>query len=341
MILHNALGIDFGTDTIKICDRKNRITVCEKNMIAVRGENRVIAIGDAAYEMYEKTPVDVKAGCPMRNGVIADAKNAETVLSYLLKKNKHFFSGQPSVYIAVPRDISAVEKRAYYNVLNGTIHARRTFLVDKGLADNIGVGVSMTSPRASMLVNIGAGTTEISVVADGKVLISKTLQLGGQNLDNDIVTMARRMFHLNIGSKTAVLLKKRLAYVLDGPADSMTVFGISAISGLPVSAEISSAAVSMAIQPTIEQIGQEVFGILDRLPPQFYNDIMEAGLCLVGGTSLLTNLSEYFRRILGVRISLVREPGLTTLNGIQIIMNNPELANNYTYSLKDLTGTTL
>lgn len=341
MILHNALGIDFGTDTIKICDRKNRVTVCEKNMIAIRDENSVIAIGDTAYEMYEKTPVNVAASCPMKNGVIADAKNAETVLSYLLKKNKHFLSGQPSIYIAVPRDISAVEKRAYYNVLNGTIHARKTFLVDKGIADNIGVGVSMSSPRASMLVNIGAGTTEISVAADGKILLSKTLQIGGQNLDEDIITMARRMFHLNIGTKTAIILKNRLAYVLDGPADSMTVYGISAISGLPVSAEISSMAVSMAITVTIDRIIQELKGILDRLPPQFYNDIMEAGLCLVGGTSLIPNLPDYFRRELRIPISLVREPGLTTLSGIQMIMNSPELAEKYTYSLKDLTETTL
>lgn len=336
----NALGIDFGTDTIKICDRKNRITVCEKNMIAVRDKSHVIAIGDAAYDMFEKTPVNVEAGCPMTHGVIAQARNAETVLSYLLKKHKKFLGGQPAVFIAVPRDISAVEKRAYYNVLNGTIRARKTFLVDKGIADTIGVGVSMESPRASMLVNIGAGTTEISIAAGGKILISKTLQIGGQTLDRDIATMARRMFHLHIGAKTAAVLKNRLSYVIDGPADSLTVYGISTISGLPVSEEITSMAVSTAIIGTINEIIAELKGILDRLPPQFYRDIMEAGLCLTGGTSLIPNLSEYVRRELGVPISMVREPGLTTLRGIQMIMNRPDFAD-YTYSLKDLTGTTL
>jgi len=340
MILNNALGIDFGTDTIKICDRKNRITVCEKNMIAVRGGQNVIAIGDAAYDMYEKTPSDVTASCPMIHGVIAEQKNAETVLSYLLKKNKHFLGGQPSVYIAVPRDISSVEKRAYYNVLNGTIRARKTYLVDKGLADTIGVGVSIESPRASMLVNIGAGTTEISVAAGGKILISKTLQLGGHKLDEDIITMVRRMFHVNIGRKTAALLKNRLAYMIDGPADSVVVYGISTISGLPVSAEITSIAVSMAVTGTIEDIAEELKGILDRLPPQYYSDIMEAGLCLTGGTSLIPNLADYMRRELSVPISMVREPGLATLRGIQMIMNDPKLAQ-YTYSLKDLTETRL
>lgn len=338
-MLHNALGIDFGTDTVKICDRKNRITVCEKNMIAVRG-SRVIAIGDAAYDMYEKTPVNVKAECPMVHGVIAQQKNAETVLSALIRRSHHFLSGRPAIYIAVPRDISAVEKRAYYNVLSGTVQARKIFLVDKGIADTIGVGVSMESPRASMLVNIGAGTTEISVAAGGKILLSKTLQLGGHKLDEDIATMVRRMFHLNIGMKTAAILKNRLSYMIDGPADSLTVFGISTISGLPVSAEISSMAVSLAIAGTIEAIAGELRGIIDRLPPQFHRDILEAGLCLTGGTSLIPNLSDYMRRELGIPIAMVREPGLTTLRGIQAVMNHPELSQ-CTFSLKDLTGTTI
>lgn len=339
-MLNNTLGIDFGTDTIKICDRKNRITVCEKNMIAIRNDNRIIAIGDSAYDMYEKTPMDVKASCPMKNGVIAEARNAEIVLSHLLKKHKHFMSGKPVVYIAVPRDISAVEKRAYYNVLNGTVHAKKILLVDKGIADNIGVGVSMASPRASMLVNIGAGTTEISVVAGGKVLLSRTLSIGGNVLDDEIVKMVRRMFHINIGTKTAVRLKNRLAYVGDGPAASMGVYGISAVSGLPDHAEITSMAISAAITDTIDHLSDELKGILDRLPPQFYHDIMEAGLCLCGGSSLIFNISDYLHSKLGIPISIVREPGLTTLRGIQQIMSSPELSE-YTYSLKDLTGSVI
>ena len=244
------------------------------------------------------------------------------------------------VYIAVPRDISSVEKRAYYNVLNGTIHAKKICLVDKGIADNIGVGVSMTSPRASMLVNIGAGTTEISVVAGGKVLLSRTLPLGGNAQDQEIIKIVRRMFQLNIGSRTAARLKNRLAYVGDGPADSMDVYGISTISGLPDSAEITSMAVNAAITDTIDQIAAELRGILDRLPPQFYHDILEAGLCLAGGTSLIYNLAEYLRNQIGIPISIVKEPGLTTLRGIQQIMSVPELSE-YTYSLRDLTGSVI
>lgn len=339
-MLHNAIGIDFGTDTIKICDSKMNISVCEKNMIAIRDNQQIIAIGDAAYNMYGKTPVNVIASCPMVRGVIAEQKNAQAVLSYLLKKHKHILNGHPTVYIAVPRDISSVEKRAYYNVLNNTIRAGRTLLVDKGLADTIGVGVSPSSPRASMLVNIGAGTTEISVVTGGKVLISKTLQMGGQKLDEDIITMLRRMYHLCIGRRTAVQLKNQLAYMIDGPANTSVICGISAISGLPVSQEVTAAVVSCAITDTIEIITGELKGILDRLPPQYYNDIQEAGLCLAGGTSLIPNLADYMRRELKIPVLMVREPGLTTLRGIQFIMNHQELQE-YTYSLKDLTETTL
>ena len=339
-MLQNALGIDFGTDTIKICDSKMNISVCEKNMIAIRDDLHVIAIGDAAYNMYGKTPENVTASCPMVRGVIADQKNAQVVLNYLLKKHKHILSGRPTVYIAVPGDISSVEKRAYYNVLNNTIRAGRTYLVDKGLADTLGAGVSVSSPRASMLVNMGAGTTEISVVTGGKILISKTLQIGGQKLDEDIITMVRRMYHLCIGNRTAVQLKNQLSYMIDGPANTSVIFGISAVSGLPVSQEVTAAVVSCAITDTIETITKELQGILDRLPPQYYNDIQEAGICLTGGTSLIPNLADYLRRELKVPILMVREPGLATLRGIQVIMKHPELTE-YTYSLKDLTETML
>ena len=338
MAFHHALGIDFGTDTIKICDKKNRFTVCEKNMIAIRDEKRVIAIGDAAYEMFEKTPMNVRAACPMARGVIAEARNAEIVLSHLLKKHKSILSGRPAIFIAVPRDISAVEKRAYYTVLINIVPENKIYLVDKGIADNLGVGVSMDSQRASMLVNMGAGTTEVSVVAGGKILISKTLQIGGDQLDEDIITMCRRMFHIHIGKKTAVRLKTALAYVGDGPANSMVVYGISTVSGHPMTAEDTSMAVSICMEHTIQMIAEELRGMIDRLPPQFHQDILEAGFYLIGGSAMIFNMSDYFRRQVHVPVSLVPEPGLTTLRGIQAIMNQKDLVKNYTYSLRDLTG---
>lgn len=338
MAFNHALGIDFGTDTIKICDKKNRITVCEKNMIAIRDEKRIIAIGDSAYEMYEKTPANVKAGSPMAHGAIAEAQNAGIVLSHLLKKHKSILSGRPAIFIAVPRDLSAVEKRAYYTVLSGIVPENKIYLVDKGIADNLGVGVSMDSPRASMLVNMGAGTTEVSVVAGGKILMSKTLQTGGDQLDEDIITMCRRMYHIHIGKKTAVSLKTTLAYAGDGPANSMIVYGISTVSGHPVTAEVTSMAVSMCMERTIQSVAEELRGMIDRLPPQFHQDILEAGFCLIGGCAMIFNLSDYFRRQVRVPVSVVSEPGLATMRGIQVIMNQKDLVKNYTYSLRDLTA---
>ncbi len=338
MAIRNALGIDFGTDTIKICDKKKNIILCEKNMIAIRDNSHVIAIGDGAYEMFEKTPVSVKAGCPMRKGVIAEAKNSEIVLSYLLKKHKRILSGRPAIFIAVPRDISPVQKRAYYNVLSGIIQPNRIYLVDKGIADNLGVGVSLDSQRASMLVNIGAGTTEISIVADGKILLSKTLQLGGDCFDEDIIKMCRRVYNVHVGKKTAKLLKHKLAFAEEGPAEEMSVCGISTITGLPVVEQIPSSQVSNCILYTINMIISEIGGIINRLPPQFHQDILQAGLCLAGGSSMIMNMSSYFRKRLNISIHVVREPGLTTMRGIQTIMENPEMIKKYTYSVHALTG---
>lgn len=334
------LGIDLGTDTIKICDKNNKIMIFEKNMIAIRDKVNVIAIGDLAYEMYEKTPVNVEAGCPMMHGAIADAKNMELLLTGLLRRCASVLPVQPIIYIAVPTDISAVDKRAYYNVLNGKVKSKKIYLVDKGIADAIGVGIPAELPASRMIVNIGADTTDISVVYEGKILLSKMLQYGGRKLDEDISTMVRRMFQLNIGMKTAEKLKNTLAYVLDGPESSMEVYGISTMSGLPKRAVIPALSVCVAIMETIDNIIANIMSTLDRIPPQFLENIKQSGIFLTGGVSEILNLPEYMRRELDVNVNLVREPIMTTLHGLMTIMNNKEL-DECTYTLKDLAGNTM
>lgn len=334
------LGIDLGTDTIKICDKNNKIMIAEKNMIAIRDGLQVIGIGDDAYEMYEKTPVNVHAGCPMMHGAIADAKNMELLLVGLLRRCSSLLPVHPTIYIAVPSDISAVEKRAYYNVLSGNIKAKKICLVDKGVADAIGIGLPIDVPVGNMVVNIGADTTDISVLTGGQILLSKMLQFGGRKLDEDISTMVRRMFQLNIGMRTADKLKNALAYIIDGPAASLEVYGISTVSGLPKSAVIPSLSVSVCIMETIDNIVQNIKSTLNRIPPQFLADIRKNGIYLSGGVSGIPNLADYMRRELEVPIYLVREPVTSTLRGLLAIMNHKELEE-CTYSLKDLTGNTI
>lgn len=338
MLFHNTYGVDMGTDTIKISDQKERKFLIERNMIAIRDQIHVIAVGEKAFEMYEKTPASVEAVCPMVGGVIANTQNMELVLWKFLKKCAAFRMRRPQLYFAVPTNISEVEKRAYFSTLKGRIKAKKVFLVEKGIVDAIGMELPIEQERGNMVINIGAQTTEISVICGGKVILSKMLKVGGKNMDEAICTMARRNFNLNIGMKTAELLKNNLAYVLDGEEKEMYVWGVNTLSGLPRQAAIPSSAVSSALMETLETITENVKSVVERTPPQILQDIKRSGIYLAGGVALIPNLADFIRLEVETRVYPVQNPVFSTIRGLQRIMNEPKKYKKYTYSLKDLTG---
>ncbi|MCI7814267.1 MAG: rod shape-determining protein [Robinsoniella sp.] len=338
MLFHNTYGVDMGTDTIKISDQKERKFLVERNMIAIRDQVHVIAVGEKAFEMYEKTPASVEATCPMVGGVIANTQNMELVLWKFLKKCAAFRMRRPQLYFAVPSDISEVEKRAYFSTLRGKIKAKKVFLVEKGIADAIGMEIPIEAERGNMIINIGAQTTEISVICSGKVILSKTLKVGGKNMDEVIATMVRRNFNLNIGMKTAELLKNNLAYVLEGEEREMYVWGVNTLSGLPRQAAIPASAVSMALTEIMETITENVKSVLERTPPQILQDIKRNGIYLAGGVALIPNLADFIRLEVETRVYPVQNPVFSTIRGLIRIMNEPKKYRKYTYSLRDLTG---
>jgi len=325
MIFHNICGIDLGTDTIKIRDKHNKKFMDCKNMIAIRNEKQIIAIGDEAFEMYEKNPVNVEVSCPMINGVIASATNMELVLSHILKRFTSFTQTTSDICMASPTNVTPVEQRAFFNVLSGTINASRIRLVDKGIADAVSIGLPVLAPQGHMIVNIGADTTEISVIANGNVILGQTLKLGGRKLDEDIATMVRRKFNINIGMKTAERLKNNLAFMINGPRLEQKVFGIHTLSGLPKSDMIPSLAVSVAIIDTIDQIIQNIKSIYGRTPPQIMQDIAEEGIFLTGGVSMILNLPIYIQKEIGLPIYHIQDPKNSTVRGLVDILNNKEL----------------
>ena len=325
MIFHNICGIDLGTDTIKIRGKHNKKFMDCKNMIAVRNQNQIIAIGDEAFEMYEKNPVNVEVSCPMINGVIASATNMELVLSHILKRFTSFTQTTSDICMASPTNVTPVEQRAFFNVLSVTIHASRIRLVDKGIADAVSIGLPVLSPQGHMIVNIGADTTEISVIANGNVILGQTLKLGGRKLDEDIATMVRRKFNINIGMRTAERLKNNLAFMINGPRLEQKVFGIHTLSGLPKSDMIPSLAVSVAIIDTIDQIIQNIKSIYSRTPPQIMQDIAGEGIFLTGGVSMILNLPIYIQKEIGLPIYHIQDPKNSTVRGLVDILNNKEL----------------
>lgn len=337
MLFQTVCGIDLGTDTIKIRDKNGKHFLYSKNLVAMRQNGSVLAIGDAAFNIYEKNPENVRVVWPMSGGVIANLTEMEIVLSHLLKSFSGVFHTGASLCIAVPSDITQVEKRAFFHVMRGKINAGSIRLIDKGIADAVSAGLPVLSSRGHMVVNIGADTTEISVIASGKVILSQTLKTGGRKLDDDIATMVRRKFNLSIGQKTAEALKNNLAFMINGPRLEQKVFGIHTLSGLPKSDLIPSLAVSVAIIDTIDAIIENIKSVYNRVPPQLMKDITREGIYLTGGVSMILNLPEYIRKEIGIPLHHIQDPKNSTIRGLVEILNNKDLRQS-TYSLNDLAG---
>ncbi|MCC8046153.1 MAG: rod shape-determining protein [Clostridiales bacterium] len=333
MLFQRSCGLDLGTDTIKIRDKNGKNFLYSRNVIALRANGSVLAYGDAAYGVYEKQPGNVKVVWPMSNGVIANLTEMDLLLEDLFRK----FGGASSLLIAVPTQITQVEKRAFFQVMKGQFGAGKIRLVDKGISDAVSASLSVLSGRGHMTVNIGADTTEISVISSGKVILGQTLKTGGRQMDADISTMVRRKFNLAIGQKTAESLKNNLAFMINGPRLEQKVFGIHTLSGLPKSEVIPSLAVSVAIIDTVDSIVESINSIYNRLPPQLMKDISKEGIYLSGGVSMILNLPEYIRKEIGIPLHHVQDPKYSTIRGLIEIMNNKELKP-VTYTLNDLAA---
>ncbi|MCD8338138.1 MAG: rod shape-determining protein [Lachnospiraceae bacterium] len=333
MLFQRACGIDLGTDTIKIREKHGKKFLYSRNVVALRENGSVLAYGDAAYGVYEKQPENIRVVWPMANGVIANLSEMDLLLDYLIKR----FGGASSLLIAVPTEITQVEKRAFFQVMKGQIGAGRIRLVEKGLADAVSASLPVLSGRGHMVVNIGADTTEISVISSGKIILGQTIKIGGRKMDADIATMVRRKFNLSIGQKTAESLKNNLAFMINGPRLEQKVFGIHTLSGLPKAEVIPSLAVSVAIIDTVDSIVESISSIYNRVPPQLMKDIAREGIYLSGGVSMILNLPEYIRKEIGIPLHHIQDPKYSTIRGLVEIMNDKEMKP-ITYTLNDLAA---
>ena len=212
MFKNHVYGIDLGSNMIKIYSQNSNEILKEKNMIAIRNKDTVLAVGDEAYEIYEKNPTNVKVSSPMLNGMIANISHLEIMLQLLLDKTGRSVGRHPVIYFAVPVDMTEIEKRAYYSIAHtGQLRQSKVLLVERPIADALALGIPIMRTKGSMIVNIGAATTEISVIADTRVIISKVIPVGGDRLTQDILTTIRRKLNFSISERTAGRLKVSLA----------------------------------------------------------------------------------------------------------------------------------
>ena len=326
MFNKHVYGIDLGSNTIKIFSQKNNKIMKERNMIAIRQDNDVIAVGDKAYEMFEKNPQNIEVASPMSDGMIANINQLDIVLQSLLAKARRRLIGRPTIYFAVPMDMTEIEKRAYYSIArHGRFKRSRILLVERPIADALALGIPITKTKGSMLVNIGAQSTEISVIADNRVIISKLVPMGGDHFSQNIINNIRRKNNFQISMRTATRLKAVLADLKPEIKTASKIFGTNCVSGLPRSCVVTSAIVNEAIYASVLEISEVIRAFLERTPPQIHKIILQEGIYLTGGSTKIKNIDKILSEQLNCPIILSKYYDLCTIYGLKEIATHDAL----------------
>ncbi len=325
-----AFGIDFGTSTIKIYKKGQGIVLDERNIVAISNRKNIIAAGNDAFEMYEKAPANISVSYPVKNGVVADVANMTALLTHFINSiigPKHFGSAAADFIVATPTDITEVERRSFYDLIaSSSLKVGRIKIVEKPIADAVGVGLDVMTARGVMVVNIGADTTEVSILSLGGIVLSKLIPVGGNRLDEAIKSMVKRKYNLYIGDKTAENIKKKLASAITSVEAAVRVYGRDVVSGLPVEMEVNSSDVYEAISEYMYSIIDAIKIILERTPPEISSDIIDSGIYITGGSAGIFALDELLRKETDLKINICSDPANTVVNGLGKILEDPELA---------------
>lgn len=305
--LGQEIGVDLGTATVLIYVKGKGILLREPAVIAmVRDTGEVKAVGEDAYHMLGRTPGNIVAVRPMRDGVIADYDLTEKMLQAFIRKvltgPSRLF--KPQVMVCVPSGVTEVERRA---VLQATreVGARKAFLIEEPLAAAIGAGVSIAEPTGSMIVDIGGGTTDVAIISLGGIVVSESLRIAGNEFDEALITYIRRKENLLIGDRTAEEVKKTIgaAKLQAGEEDTtLDVRGRDLINGLPKTVTISTSDTVKALEEPIQKIADGVRRVLEQAPPELVSDVIDRGIIMTGGGAMLKNFDVLLRETTGIPV---------------------------------------
>jgi rod shape-determining protein MreB len=318
-IFSKDLGIDLGTANTVVYVRGKGIVIFEPSMVAVRREDKkVIAVGEEAKKMLGRTPEDIITIRPLKDGVIADFEFAEKMLRYFIEKahNRRDLFVSPRMVIGIPSGTTSVERRA---VVDTAYHAgaRDVLLITEPMAAALGANIPIWEPSGNIIVDIGGGTTEIAVISLGGIVVSSSIKVAGDEMDEAIMHFIRKKYSLFIGERTAEEIKIKLGNVSfnDENKEYMEVKGRDLISGVPKTIEISSIEVREALRETVNMIVNTIRDTLEKTPPELAADIMDKGIILSGGGALLKGLDEYITEELGVFTFVAEDPLYCVVKG--------------------------
>jgi len=326
------MGIDLGTCNTLVCVKGEGIVLNEPSVVAVKkGTNRVLqngnAVGLVAKEMLGKTPGSITAIRPLKDGVISDFEITQAMLAYFIRRvhgRRHFIG--PRVVIAIPSGITAVERRAVYDSAERA-GARRVYLVDEPMAAAIGAGLPVIEPTASMIVDIGGGTTEVAIISLADISVCESVRVAGDDFDESIVSHMKKTYNMAIGEQMAERIKIEIgsAAASGNGEPTMEVRGRDLISGLPRKTTVTSEEIREAMQEPITQIIEAVKRTLELAEPELAADLVENGITMAGGSSLLRGLNTVLSNATGLDVKLAEDPLTCVARGTSVYLENLEL----------------
>jgi rod shape-determining protein MreB and related proteins len=320
------IGIDLGTANTLVNVRGKGIVINEPSWVAIDKRTRKpLAIGSQAKEMVGRTPANVIAIRPLRDGVISEFEITQAMLGYFIGRAHQQTivpMPRPRVVIGIPSGATEVEKRAVYDA-SMSAGARETYLIEEPRAAALGAGLPVSEVRGSMVVDIGGGTTEVAVISMGGIVVSRSLRVAGDELDQDIALYVRNKYNLFIGERMAEQVKINIGSAFPLPSEkTMTIRGRNLVTGLPESIEISSVEVRESISGSIQVILDTIKDALDEVPPEIVSDLIESGICLAGGSSQLLGLVERLAEELKLRVWLAEDPMTCVARGAGMILED-------------------
>jgi rod shape-determining protein MreB len=293
------IGIDLGTANVLVYVKGKGIVIREPSVVAISESNHIVAVGEEAREMIGRTPDNISAIRPMKDGVIADYVITEAMLRYFIRKAGRTFT-KPDVMVCVPSGVTSVEKRAVRDAALKA-GAREAYLIEEPLAAAIGANVPISGASGNMIIDIGGGTSEIAVVALGGIVVSRSLRVGGNRFDEAIASYIRRKYNLMVGERTAEEVKIAIGTALPLERElTLDVRGRDLIAGLPRTIPLTSSEIMEALEKPLQQVVTAVRAVLEETPPELASDIIDKGMVMTGGGSLLRNMDRLLTQVTGV-----------------------------------------
>ena len=301
MAFRSDVGIDLGTSTILVYVKGKGIVLQEPSVVAIDSNtNKFLAVGEEARRMLGRTPGNITAIRPLKDGVISDYNITERMLKYFLGKALGRMLFRPRVIICVPSGVTQVEQRAVIEASNQA-GAIKTYIIEEPIAAAIGAGLDITEPNGSMVVDIGGGTTDVAVISLGGMVVNKSIKVAGDQCDQAIIRYIRKKYNMMIGDASAENLKRNIGCAYEFEEEKFyDIKGRNVLTGLPINIEVSSNEMLEALREPVAEIIEAVFQVLEKTPPELASDISNKGIVLTGGGSLIYGLDKLIQERTGI-----------------------------------------